>query len=320
MKLPAVVAVLLAAAVSSAQAQDAYPSKPVSVIIPAAAGNSPDVATRFVTERLSMLWKQQAVVLNRPGAGGLIAAQAAASASADGYTLYMTQASSWTVLPVQQGDKMPVDMFKAFIPISLIGEQPIGVAVNPELGINTVAELIAKIKATPEGMLFGATNRGSQSHLTGELFQRRANVKLSFVHAQGVSATISDVAANRIPIVFEGIAGLGPASQGGLIKVIGIAAEKRLPNYPDLPTIAETIPGFRSAGWLMLMAPAGTPPAIVQKINADLKTILAEPDLIEKFGRIGTYPHYTTPAEGAAFLKSETDTWWPLVREVGIQR
>ena len=316
----ALLAALLALGASAAMAQDAYPTKPVTVIIPAAAGNSPDVATRFITDRLSTMWKQQVIVLNKPGAGGLIAAQAAAGVTPDGYTLYMTQASSWTVLPVQQGDKMPVDLFKAFVPISLIGDQPIGVAVNPGTGVNTVPELIAKIKATPGGMLFGATNRGSQSHLTGELFKRRANVPLDFVHAQGVSHTITDVAAGRIPIVFEGIAGLSSASQSGLIKVIGIAAEQRLPNYPDLPTIAETIPGFRSAGWIMLMAPAGTPDAIVQKINADLKTILAEPDLIEKFGKIGTYPHYTTPAEGTAFLKKETETWWPLVREVGPQR
>lgn len=313
-------ATLIALGADAAVAQDAYPTKPVTVIIPAAAGNSPDVATRFITDRLSTMWKQQVIVFNKPGAGGLIAAQAAAGVAPDGYTLYMTQASSWTVLPVQQGDKMPFDLFKAFMPISLIGEQPIGVAVNPGIGVSTVPELIAKIKATQGGMLFGASNRGSQSHLTGELFKRRANVQLDFVHAQGVSSTITDVAAGRIPIVFEGIAGLGGAMQSGLVKVIGIAAERRLPNYPDLPTIAETIPGFRSAGWLMLMAPAGTPDAIVQKINADLKAILAEPDLIDKFGKIGTYPHYTTPAEGTAFLKKETETWWPLVREVGPQR
>ena len=124
----------------------------------------------------------------------------------------------------------------------------------------------------------------------------------------------------RIAIVGTGIAGLGSASQGGLIKIIGIGSEKRLPNYPDLPTIGETLPGFYSAGWLMLMAPAGTPDAIINKINADLKTILAEPEIIEKFGKIGTYPHYTTPAGAAAFIKSEEERWWPLVREVGPQR
>ena len=190
------------------------------------------------------------MILNRPGAGGLIAAQAAATAAPDGYTLYMTQASTWTVLPIQQGDKMPIDLFKAFAPISLVGTQPIAVSVNPQLGVNNVPELIAKIKATQGGMLFGATNRGGQSHLTGELFKRRAAVPLDFVHAQGAAASITDVAAGRIPIIFEGIAGVGGAAQGGLVKIIGIASEKRLPNYPDLPTIAETLPGFQSAGWL----------------------------------------------------------------------
>jgi tripartite-type tricarboxylate transporter receptor subunit TctC len=315
-----IAAALLLFGLSAAPAQDAYPSKPVTFITPAAAGNSPDVATRFVADRLSAIWKQQIVILNKPGAGGLIAAQAAAGVTPDGYTLYMTQASTFNVLPVQQGDKMPVDLHKAFVPICLIGEQPIGVAVNPGIGVNSVPELIAKIKATQGGLLFGATNRGSQSHLTGELFKKQAKVQLEFVHAQGVSHTISDVAAGRIPIVFEGIAGLGGAAQGGLVKIIGIGSDKRLPNYPDLPTIGETLPGFYSAGWLLLMAPAGTSAAVVNKINADLKTVLAEPDIIERFGKIGTYPHYTTPAEAAAFIKSEEERWWPLVREVGPQR
>ncbi len=316
----AAVALGLVTYVGTAQAQDAYPSKPVTFITPAAAGNSPDVATRFVTDRLTQLWKQQIVILNRPAAGGLIAAQAAAQAAPDGYTLYMTQASTWTVLPIQQGDKMPIDLFKAFAPISLIGTQPIAVSVNPQLGVSTVPELIAKIKATQGGMLFGATNRGGQSHLTGELFKRRAAVPLEFVHAQGAAASITDVAAGRIPIIFEGIAGVGGAAQGGLVKIIGVASEKRLPNYPDLPTIAETLPGFQSAGWLLLMAPTGTPDNIIQKINADLKTVLAEPAIIEGFAKIGTYPQYLTLADTAAFIKKETETWWPLVREVGVQR
>jgi tripartite-type tricarboxylate transporter receptor subunit TctC len=315
--------IVVAALISSlqlSQAQDVWPARPVTVITPAAAGNSPDVATRFVTDRLGQIWKQQVVIINRPGAGGLIAAQAASGAIPDGYTLYMTQASTYTVLPITQADKMTVDLGKAFVPIGLVGEQPIAVSVTPSLGVNTLAELIAKIRATPGGMLFAATNRGGQSHLTGELFMRRANVEMTFVHAPGAAASISDVAAGRIPIIFEGIAGVAGAAQGGLVKMLAVGSAQRLPNYPDLPTVAETIPGFESKGWLALMAPAGTPDAIVEKINADLRTVLAEPDVQARFATLGTYPHYLTPAGTAAFLKTEQDLWWPLVREVGVKR
>src|SRR5262245_8540754 len=170
-----------------AQAQD-WPSKPVTFITPAAAGNSPDVVTRLVADRLTQMWRQQIVVLNRPGAGGLIAAQAAAGVEKDGYTLYMTQASTFTVLPIMQEGKMPVDLQKAFVPIGMVGEQPIAVAVNKDVPANSVAELIALINKTPNGMFFAATNRGGQAHLTGELFRDRAKVNLTFVHAAGAAA------------------------------------------------------------------------------------------------------------------------------------
>ena len=157
------------------QAQD-YPTKPVTIITPAAAGNSPDVATRIVAERLSQMWKHQVVVLNRPGAGGLIAAQAAAGVDKDGYTLYMTQASTYTVLPITQEGRMAVNLQTAFTPIGLAGEQPIAVAVNKDVPVKTLAELVELVKKTPEGMLFAATSRGGQAHLTGELFRERSNL------------------------------------------------------------------------------------------------------------------------------------------------
>src|SRR4051794_1299114 len=165
-----------------AHAQE-YPTKPVTFITPAAAGNSPDVATRVVADRLTQMWKQQIVVLNRPGAGGMIAAQAAASVEKDGYSLYMSQASTFTVLPIEQEGRMPMNLDTTFVPIGIVGEQPIAVAVNKDLPVNSVAELLALAAKTPGGLLFGATNRGGQSHLTGELLRERANADISFVHA-----------------------------------------------------------------------------------------------------------------------------------------
>jgi tripartite-type tricarboxylate transporter receptor subunit TctC len=298
-----------------AHAQD-YPSRPVTFITPAAAGNSPDVVTRVVADRLSQIWKQQIVVLNRPGAGGLIAAQAAAGVEKDGYSLYVAQASTFTVLPIDQEGKMPVNLQTAFVPIGMVGEQPIALSVNKDVPAGTVAELIALANKTPGGMLFGATNRGGQSHLTGELFRERAKANISFVHAAGAAVSLNDVIAGRIPIMFEGLAGLAPGIQGGGVKLLGVAARERLPNLPNLPTINETVPGVVSSGWIVLMAPAGTPEPIIQKVNADLRKVVAMPEVIERFQTLGTYTRDLTPPQTGEFIRSEERLWWPIVRQV----
>jgi tripartite-type tricarboxylate transporter receptor subunit TctC len=297
-----------------------YPTRPVTFITPAAAGNSPDVATRVVADRLTQIWKQQIVVLNRPGAGGLIAAQAAAAVEKDGYSLYVAQASTFTVLPIEQEGKLPVNLQTAFAPIGMLGEQPIALSVNKDVAAGNIAELIALANKTPDGMLFGATNRGGQSHLTGELFRERAKANISFVHAAGASVSLNDVIAGRIPIMFEGLAGLAPGIQGGGIKLLGVAARARLPNLPNLPTIDETVPGVVSSGWIVLMAPAGTPEFIIQKVNADLRKVVAMPEVIERFQVLGTYTRDLTPEQTGEFIRSEERLWWPIVRQVHQKR
>ena len=282
--------------------------------------NSPDVATRVVADRLTQIWKQQIVVLNRPGAGGLIAAQAAAAVEKDGYSLYVAQASTFTVLPIEQEGKLPVNLQTAFVPIGMVGEQPIALAVNKDVPVSNVAELIALANKTPDGMLFGATNRGGQSHLTGELFRERAKANISFVHAAGASVSLNDVIAGRIPIMFEGLAGLAPGIQGGGVKLLGVAARQRLPNLPNLPTINETVPGVVSSGWIVLMAPAGTPEFIIQKVNADLRKVVAMPEVIERFQVLGTYTRDLTPEQTGEFIRSEERLWWPIVRQVNQKR
>jgi tripartite-type tricarboxylate transporter receptor subunit TctC len=310
----AAVTMALAAPVAT-QAQD-FPSKPVTFVTPAAAGNSPDVVTRVVADKLTQLWKQQVVVINRPGAGGLIAAQAAAALPKDGYSIYMTQASTYTVLPIQQEGKMPVDLQTAFTAVGMVGEQPIAVGVNKEIKASNVAELIKVANETQGGLLFAATNRGGQSHLTGELFRERSKANISFVHAAGASVSVNDVVAGRIPIMFEGLAGLAPGTQNGGIRLLGVASEKRLPNLPDLPTIGETVPGVVSSGWIVMMVPAGVPDAIVQKLNKDLRTVVADKEVIERFQQLGTYSRDYTPEQTTQFMRNEEKLWWPIVRKV----
>jgi tripartite-type tricarboxylate transporter receptor subunit TctC len=310
----AAIAVILAAP-AVAQADD-YPNKPVTFVTPAAAGNSPDVVTRLVADKLTQMWKQQVVVINRPGAGGLIAAQAAATLPKDGYSIYMTQASTYTVLPIQQEGKMPVDLQKAFTAVGMVGEQPIAVGVNKDIKAHNLAELIKLANDTPGGMLFAATNRGGQSHLTGELFRERSKANISFVHAAGASVSVNDVVAGRIPMMFEGLAGLAPGTQNGGIRLLGVASEKRLPNVPDLPTMGETVPGVVSSGWIVMMVPEGVPDAIVQKLNKDLRVAVADPGVIERMQQLGTYSRDLTPEQTTQFMRNEEKLWWPIVRRV----
>jgi tripartite-type tricarboxylate transporter receptor subunit TctC len=211
---------------------------------------------------------------------------------------------------------MGVDLQTAFTAIGMVGEQPIAVAVNKEIPVNTIAELIAYAAKQKEPMLFGATNRGGQSHLTGELFRERSKANISFVHAASASVSVNDLLAGRIPIMFEGLAGLGPALQSDSVKLLGIASIKRVPNLPNLPTMSETVPGVVSSGWIVLMAPTGVPKAIIDKINADLRKVVAMPDVVERFQALGTYTRDLTPAQTEEFLRSEEKLWWPVVRDV----
>jgi len=314
-------AVVIVAMIASASAHgEDYPTKPVTIISPAAAGNSPDIAARVLADRLTQIWKQQVLVLNRPGAGGLIAAQAAAAAEKDGYTLYMTQSSTWTVLPILQPGKVPAEPEKSFVPIGMLGEQPMAAAVNKDVPVKSMAELVDYIKKQPNGILFSATNRGSQSHLTGELLRERAKLNMTFVHSEGAAKSLTDVIAGRIPLVFEGIAGLKSGIESGGIRLLAVTSAERLPNMKDVPTAAETVPGVVSAGWVALMAPIGVPDAIVQKVAADLKSVLAQPEVQERFHILGTYSRDLTPAQLLDYIHKEEQKWWPIVRGVDKQR
>jgi tripartite-type tricarboxylate transporter receptor subunit TctC len=202
------------------------------------------------------------------------------------------------------------------VPIGMVGEQPIAVGVNKDVKATSVAELVKLANDTKDGMLFAATNRGGQSHLTGELMRERGKVNMSFVHSAGAAVSVNDVIAGRIPIMFEGLAGMAPGTQGGGIRLLGVAAQKRLPNVPDLPAINETIPGVVSSGWIVMMVPAGVPDAIVQKLNKDLRAVVAEKDVIERFQQLGTYSRDLTPQQTDEFMRSEEKLWWPIVRQV----
>ena len=319
MKRQARCPVLLIAAMllSPGAAAEGYPAKPVKIITQGAAGSGPDVITRIVADQLGRSWGQQVAILNHPGAGGVMAGRAAASAERDGYTLYAPTITTFVILPEIQ-PTLPFDLERDFARVGLLAETPMMIAVSPALGVRSLPELIALAKKTPGGLFYAANNRGSLPHLTGELLRRRAGIDLTFVPYQGMAAGLHDLMGGRISIIVESVGALSGPAQSGSIIPLAVASAARLPNLPDLPTIAETLPGFQAMGWFALVAPSGTPEAILNQINRDLNAVLDQPALRQRFQDLGAFVRTMSPAETTAFIQSEQEAWRPLVRQLGL--
>jgi tripartite-type tricarboxylate transporter receptor subunit TctC len=294
-----------------------YPSRYVSIIIQTAAGSGPDVIARIIADRLSQIWGHQVTIINRNGAAGLIAAQAAAAAQPDGYTLYMPTSTALVILPETQSN-LSVDFERDFVPIGLISQSPMIVAVSPALGVDTLEQFIALARKRPGEILYAANNRGSFPHLAGEFFRSQTDIQLTFVPYPGAAAGLNDVMGGRIPMIIEGPSALSGALQAGSIKALAVTSTARLPNFPDVPTVAETIPGFSVVAWFALMVRAGTPESILRKVSQDLQSVLEQPSIKEKFEALGVYPRPTSPAEAAEFIRSERQLWRPVIKDVGL--
>jgi len=313
----ALVCLLTLSAVADAPAQRIdYPNKPVQVIADSAAGSTPDVALRFVTDRLGQLWGQQVLVVNKPGAGGSLAAKAAADAEPDGYTLYQPVLSTFVSLHPAAAN-VPLHVPKDFLPIGFVTENPMFIAVSPSLGISTLPELIALAKKRPGEITYATTGIGRLTHLAGELLQQEARIKLLVVpYTGGPSHAVSDVATGRVNAILEGYSGIAGAARSGSVKLIAVASAKRLPEFPDVPTVAQTIPGFQATGWAILVAPNGTPQPIIQKTSEDLRKVLVEPELTKKLATLGSYAVPMSANEATAFVHKQQQTWQPVLDEI----
>lgn len=322
MKGPCAVALLLslsAVAPAPAQAQN-YPDKPVQILADSAAGATPDVALRFITDRLGQLWGQQVLVVNKPGAGGSVAARAAADAAPDGYTLYQPVLSTFVSLH-PAAPNVPLHVPKDFIPIGFTAENPMFIAVDPKLGISTLPQLIEAAKKKPGEITYATTGVGRLTHLTGELLQHEAKIKLLLVpYTGGPSHAVSDVATGRVSMIIEGFSGIAGPARSGQIKLIAVASAKRLADFPDVPTVSETIPGFQATGWAVVVAPLGTPETIISKVSADLKKVTSEPDLQQKLAKLGSYANPMTAAEAEAFVHKQQGMWQPVLDDIAKQQ
>jgi tripartite-type tricarboxylate transporter receptor subunit TctC len=307
-------ALAAAARTGSARAQD-YPAKPVRIITHSAPGGSPDALLRIVGDRLAQMWGQQVVVLNHPGAGGGVAARTAAAAAPDGYTLYMPASSAFVTLPGLQPN-LPLDVPRDFLPVGFVALQPFMLTVTSSLSAKTLPEFIALARQKPDELSYATTGRGTLSHLTGEVLQLRASIKLLMVpYLGGTAQALNDVISARVPMVIDAYPPLAGAMQAGSIRALAIGASKRLAEFPDLPTIDETLPGFNPAGWLALVAPLGTSDAIVRKLNDDLRAAVLDPATRSKLVRTGNYANPMPPNELVAFIQAEQKTWKPALEQ-----
>jgi tripartite-type tricarboxylate transporter receptor subunit TctC len=313
-----VLALLLAVStVAEVDAQTVgYPNKPVQIIADSSAGSTPDVALRFVADRLTQSWGQQILVVNRPGAGGSVAARAASEAEPDGYTLYQPVLSTFVSLR-PAAPNVPLHVPKDFLPIGFVTENPMFIAVSPSLDISTLPELIALAKKRPGEISYATTGVGRLTHLTGELLQHQAGIKLLLVpYTGGPTRAISDVATGRVGMVIEGYSGIAGPARSGSVKLIAVASAKSLPEFPNVPTVAETIPGFQATGWAILVAPVGTPEAIIRKVSEDLRKVVGEPELDKKLATLGSYTNPMSPTEATAFVHRQQQMWQPVLDEI----
>ena len=295
-----------------------YPSGPVKIIIGVGPGSSADVIARLIAEHLSRLWGQQAFIFNQPGGGGAIGIRAAGSAEPDGYTLYMSLASNYVLLPEMQAT-LPFNVARDFVPIGFVGDQPLVITAAPALGVNTLPEFIALAKKRPGELNIAAGLAGSVLHLTAEWLRTAAGIDFTILHYPAVPKAIADLIGGRIQATVDSITGVIGTIRGGQLKALAVAAHRRLPNFPDLPTASETLPGFVASGWLALVAPPKTPEPIAQKVSADLRKVLALPEVQQRMQSLGTYPVAMSPEELARFIVDQQKTWAPVIAAVGIK-
>ena len=266
------VAVMLAGVTigpAPAAAQDKYPSRPVRIVVTLPPGSGPDIRARIVADQLTKMWGRQVVVENRPGGGGAIGTQAVLSAAADGYTLLVAAASTFTILPVQ-GSKPAFDVNRDLIPIGLMSHEGMAFAVSPKLGVNTLAGVIARAKADPHKIIIGTNPAGSLPHLAARLFVSLSKAPITVVPSTGgTNEAIREIMGGRAHAVIESLPGLRAALANGEVKALAIMTAERLPSVPDLPLASETLPGMTAVGWVALVAPKGTPEAIVAQVSED---------------------------------------------------
>ncbi len=295
-----------------------YPSKAIRLLVGFAPGGPSDVGARTIAQKLNEKWGQPVIVDFRPGAAGNIATELAAKAPPDGYTL-ISAAFAHAVNPSLYS-KLPFNAAKDFAPILMFASVCNLLVAHPSLPVRSVKDLIALAKSRPEQLTVGSAGNGTSSHLSGELLKMMAGIKLTHVPYKGLAPAHVDTIGGQLSLLFDGIVTGVPAAKSGRLRALGVTSPKRWQGAPDIPAIGESLPGFDVRGWYGLLAPAGTPRDIIQRINTETARAIKEPDARERLYSIGSEPlANTTPEEFAAFIQNEMAKWAKVVKTAGIK-
>lgn len=306
-------AILLLPAPALAQA---YPGRPVKVLVPYPAGGSTDGIARTIADSLSRALNQQFVVENRPGAGGAISAESVAKAPADGYTLYVTAQGVMAILPHIQ--KVNFDTFRDFVPIANLGTNPFVLAVHQSMEVRTLKEFIDLARRQPGKLAYASGGNGSVSHLSAAMLVARAGLSMTHVPYKGGAPAVADLVAGQVQMYVGTPADMVPHAKTGRITLLGITSEKRDSKLPDVPAIAETLPGFNTVTWNGLMAPAGTPQAIIERLSAECQKAMRDPAAIERLAKMGVDAYGSTAAEFANTIRRDFEMYREAVKATGL--
>ncbi len=301
---------------TAALAADAYPNKPIRLVVTFPAAGAPDILARLFADKSQL--GQPVVIDNVPGAGGNIGADKVAKAAPDGYTLVMGTVGTHSINGAIYS-KMPYDMVKDFTPVAHVASAPNLLVVTNSLPVKNVAELISYLKAHPNTLSFGSPGIGSSVHVSGELFKSLTGTSMQHVPYKGRQFAIPDLVGGQIQLMFDNMPSALPMAKDGKIRALAQTTAKRSSAAPDVPTVAETVPGFEATTWFAMFAPAGTPKDVVAKINAEMQRVFKLPDVVDKLKTLGLEPWISTPEELAKYQASEITKWAKVVKDSGAK-
>jgi len=318
MRLVLALCALLFALPPTTAGSETFPSRSVRFIVPNPPGGSNDAAARALAQALSEIWLHPVVIENRAGAGGNIGVQVAAMAPPDGYTFLLSSPGPITINPSLY-KKLPFDPEKDFVPIALVATVPIVLMVSTKTPAKTVGELVSLAKEEDGRMNFASSGIGSTHHLAAELFKKMTNVNLKHVPYRGAAPAMNDLIAGHVPILFDNLSTVIPQVRAGNVRALAVASAKRLESLPDVPTFEEAgVPGFEASSWFGMLALTGTPPDVVSKVVADVRSALLRPDVQKSFEATGAQPGAVFGQDFRKFMKTETEKWADVIKTAGI--
>jgi tripartite-type tricarboxylate transporter receptor subunit TctC len=301
----------------SVQAQSTFPAKPIKIIVPFPAGGTSDVLARMIGQKMTESWGQSVVVENRPGSSGNLGADLVAKAAPDGYTLVLMDVGNLVISPALF--KLPFNVEKDFAPVAMVAYSPHLLAVSTKVPANTLAELVAYAKAQKGKLNYAvAAGMGSASHLAGVTYAQRSGIEWGYVPYKGGAQAITDLIGGQVDVMFNGMVATYPHVKAGKIKLIAISSAKRNAQMPDTPTVAESLPGFLTGSFQGLLAPAGTPKAVIDKLHAEVQRIAALPDVRERLNTLGAEPSGMSSTEFGNWLKAEIPAMAKIVKDEKI--